>query len=333
MSSDVSLSIDDEKKASFLVPDLRRGTVTVVGNFDGVHRGHQALFARAVAEAEAKNLIPVALTFDPHPGVVLSAKPPVLLTTLARKAELLARLGARHVFARRFDAGFVKWSPEKFIEELLVGELLAKTVVSGTNFRFGRDRAGDCDLLRAMGDRLGFVAIAAEASDEKGPLSSTRAREAVVEGDLPEAERVLGRRHAIEGRVLHGDQRGRTIGFPTANLDPTSVVLPPNGVYAVVVDLVAETGAEALASGVMNIGVRPTVASGVGEAPRTIEVHLFDIARDLYGQTLRAHVVRRLRDERRFPGLDALKAQIALDAVEARMVTGEIARERGKPFG
>jgi riboflavin kinase / FMN adenylyltransferase len=333
MSPDFPLHIDDTVKASLLALDLSHGTATVIGNFDGVHRGHQALLARAVAVAEAMGLVPVALTFDPHPSVVLSPSPSPLLTTLTRKAELLARLGASHVFARRFDAHFAGWSPERFVQELLVGELSAKVVVTGKNFRFGKDRSGDSELLSAIGNRLGFVAMTDEARDERGALSSTRARDAIVGGDLLEAERVLGRRHGIEGRVQHGDQRGRTIGFPTANLDTTRVVLPPDGVYAVVVDLVAETGAEALAPGVMNIGRRPTVSSASRENARTVEVHLLDIARDLYGQTLRVHIVRKIRDERRFPGLDALKAQISLDAVEARAVTEALVRRDGRAFG
>jgi riboflavin kinase/FMN adenylyltransferase len=245
----------------------------------------------------------------------------------------LTRLGASHVFARRFDQGFAAWSPERFVEDLLVGELSAKVVVSGKNFRFGKSRAGDAGLLSAMGDRLGFVAITAEARDEKGVLSSTRARDAIVGGDFSEAERVLGRRHGIEGRVLRGDRRGTTLGFPTANIDPTGVVLPPDGVYAVVVDLVDETGPVALAAGVMNVGLRPTVSKSSGENARTVEVYLFDTARDLYGRTLRAHIVRKLRDERRFSGLEALKAQIALDAAEALAATEGIGRWDGKTFG
>jgi riboflavin kinase/FMN adenylyltransferase len=333
MASLKPLRIDDQQRAPFMAPDLSRGTVAVVGNFDGVHRGHQELFARAVAEADATGLIPIALTFDPHPSAVLGSRPSPLLTTLTRKAELLTRLGAQHVFARRFDLDFSRWSPERFAEELLAGELSARVVVSGKNFRFGKDRSGDSELLAELGARFGFVARTAEARDERGPLSSTRARDAITSGDLLEAERVLGRRHALEGRVLHGDARGRTIGFPTANFDPAGVVLPPDGVYAVVVDLVADAGAFALAPGVMNIGRRPTFSSTSGENARIIEVHLFDLARDLYGETLRAHVVARLRDERRFSGIGALKEQIGIDAARARAATEGILREVGTAFG
>jgi riboflavin kinase/FMN adenylyltransferase len=326
MSAGIPLHIAKTNDAVVLAPDVSVGTAAVVGNFDGVHLGHQALFAKAAVEAKARGLVPVALTFDPHPSVVLGKNLPGMLTTLAQRAELLARLGAVHVFVRRFDLPFSTWSPERFAEELIVGELRAKVVVSGKNFRFGKDRAGDSATLLALGERLGFTAFSAEAKDARGAFSSTRARDAVLAGDLAEAEAILGRRHSIEGRVLTGDQRGRTLGFPTANLDPSGLVLPPNGVYAVGVDLVAESGSRALARGVMNIGVRPTVAT---EGSRTVEVHLFDLAQDLYGETLRAHLVRKIRDEQRFPSLDALKEQIALDASEARAVTETVSPTRG----
>jgi riboflavin kinase/FMN adenylyltransferase len=321
-----SLFIDDATRASSLLPGIAHGTAVVIGNFDGVHRGHRALLERAIAEAAAHKLVPVALTFDPHPSVVLGKSPPDLLTTLARRAELLSKLGADHVFVRRFDLDFSSWSPKRFAEELLARELSAKVVVSGKNFRFGKDRAGDPVMLAALGERLGFTALSAEAKDARGVLSSTRARDAVVAGDLAGAESILGRRHAIEGSVERGDQRGRTLGFPTANLDAGRVALPPNGVYAVVVDLVTDEGPRALASGVMNIGVRPTVAAG---GARTVEVHLFDTSEDLYGKTLRAHVVAKIRDEQRFTGLDALKEQIAKDSQQARVATQVVSPSEG----
>jgi riboflavin kinase/FMN adenylyltransferase len=324
------VGLGDSTCASDLVPVVARGTATVIGNFDGVHRGHQALFERAVALARERELVPVALTFDPHPSVALGRTPPPALTTLARRVELISRAGISHVFVRRFDAAFAAWAPERFIEELVARDLFARVVVCGKNFRFGKDRAGDPEILRVMGDRLGFEALTAEARDASGALSSTRARDAVARGDLGEAEAILGRRHAIEGEVVRGDARGRTLGFPTANVAP-AVLLPPNGVYAVVVDRVARDTqrAEALAPGVMNLGVRPTVAQG---ARPSVEVHLFDFDEDLYGETLRVHVVAKLREERRFPGLDALKAQIEIDAREARAATRDISRG-GAAFG
>jgi riboflavin kinase/FMN adenylyltransferase len=329
MPIEIPLHLDDQNKAPRLAPDVSRGTAAVIGNFDGVHLGHQALFARAVAEAKAQGLVPVALTFDPHPSLVLGKNAPGMLTTLTRKAELLARLGAAHIFVRRFDTSFSAWSPRRFVEQLLVGELSAKVVVSGNNFRFGHNREGNSELLSLLGRELGFVAHTAEARDDRGALSSTRARDAILQGDLIDAESILGRRHAIEGLVEKGDQRGRTIGFPTANLSAGSLVLPPNGVYAVLVDILTPEGPRTLAPGVMNIGVRPTVSA---EGTRSVEVHLFDLAQDLYGQTLRAHVIHRLRAEKRFDGLDALKAQLTKDAHEARSLTVALT-PRGDAYG
>jgi riboflavin kinase/FMN adenylyltransferase len=315
------LFLDDHVHAPAVAPDVQRGTAVVVGNFDGVHRGHQALFLRAVERARSGGLVPVALTFDPHPSVVLGRVPPGVLTTMARKVELISGLGAAHVFVRRFDEAFAAWGPDRFVEELVAGELFARVVVCGKNFRFGRDRAGDAALLGAMGERLGFESLTAEATDAKGALSSSRARDAVTNGDLAEAERILGRRHAIEGRVVRGDGRGRTIGFPTANL-AAEVLLPPNGVYAVLVDRVLGGDAAPLGAGVMNVGVRPTVGE---PSARHVEAHVFDLDRDLYGETLRVHLVAKLRDERRFPSLEALKAQIAVDAADARSAIAHLA--------
>jgi riboflavin kinase / FMN adenylyltransferase len=313
--------LDEQVHAPDLAADIASGTASVIGNFDGVHRGHQLLFAQAVREAKERRLVPVALTFDPHPSAVLGGDAPGALTSLARKAELIHRLGVTYVFVRRFERSFASWTPERFTKELVAGELSARVVISGKSFRFGKDRAGDAKMLEALGGALGFVAIATEARDEKGALSSTRARMAIVVGDLAEAESILGRLHAIEGPVVKGEMRGRTLGFPTANLDVRLQVLPPNGVYAVVVDHLADGQARALARGVMNVGVRPTVATS---GQRSVEVHLFDVSEDLYGQTLRVHLVQRLRDEVRFAGQGALKAQIRLDAHEARAVTAKI---------
>jgi len=283
----------------------------VVGNFDGVHRGHQAVLQQAVAEARADGLAPRVLTFDPHPAAVVGTGAPPLLTTLERRAELMGALGVDRVYVRRFDTAFAAWAPERFARDLVAGALHARVVVVGENFRFGARRAGDLGLLRGLGADLGYdVRVSAVASDERGPFSSTRARDAVAAGDLDEACRVLGRPHALSGVVARGDDRGRTIGFPTANLEGVAEMLPPDGVYAVRVD----RGDGPLGPGVTNIGVRPTV----GGSRRTIETHLLDFAGDLYGAPLRLHLSARLRGEHKFPSLDALKAQIARDVAAAR---------------
>jgi riboflavin kinase/FMN adenylyltransferase len=297
--------------------ELAAGTALVIGNFDGVHRGHQATAALAVEAASAHALVPALLTFDPHPIAVVGSDAPPVLTTLERKAELSLRLGIEHVVARDFDTSFATWSPERFARELVREALNARIVVVGDNFRFGSGRTGDFARLSELGTALGFESrVCPMLHDAHGPMSSTRARTAIAAGDLAEAELTLGRPHAISGVVEKGDARGRTLGFPTANLGAVPEMLPPNGVYAVAVDEVDPAGkARARGLGVMNIGVRPTLA---GEPKRTIEAHLLDVDRDLYGARLRVHLVARLRDEKRFGGLDALKAQIARDVESAR---------------
>jgi riboflavin kinase/FMN adenylyltransferase len=298
------------------------GVALVVGNLDGVHRGHQALVAEAVRVAKRRSLVPALLTFDPHPSAVVGTGAPPTLTTLDRKAELVADLGIARVVARTFTREFSAWPAERFVRELVKGRLHAEAVFLGDNFRFGAGRSGDPAALRALGDAMGFEThVAAMLFDAKGQLSSSRVRAALEAGDLADAELALGRRHSVSGIVIHGDHRGRTLGFPTANLGEVPELVPANGVYAVAVDEIDEEGAaRALALGVTNVGVRPTVG---GEARRTLEVHLFDVDRDLYGVRLRVHWVARLREERKFEGLEALRAQIARDAAEAkRLVAG-----------
>ncbi len=269
---------------------------------------------RQARESAARGLKVAVLTFDPHPAGVLGRGQPAALTMLERRSELLRRCGVDDVFVRTFDHDFASWSPSQFAQKLVKEQLLAEIVVVGENFRFGAKRAGDLAMLRALGKELGFVAQANEiAQDERGPFSSTRIRAAVLRGDLEEAEEVLGRRHAFSGAVCEGDKRGRTIGFPTANLENIPELVPANGVYAVVVDAL-DPRTRALGKGVMNVGVRPTV-DGTGR--RAVEVHLFDFAADLYGSRLRVHLVARIRDEQKFAGVDALKAQITRDAEAA----------------
>jgi riboflavin kinase/FMN adenylyltransferase len=248
-----------------------------------------------------------AVTFDPHPGVVLGRGSPPLLTTLDRRADLVRALGVGDLSVCPFDADLATWSPRRFVEELLVGELGVRLVVVGENFRFGAQRAGDFALLKSLGGELDFEAVPAPlAGDGNGPFSSSRARDAIRVGDMAEATNVLGRPHAFTGTVVRGAQRGRTIGFPTANLEEIPEMVPPRGVYAVDVD--------ELGRGVMNIGVRPTV-SGESE---TREVHVLDWSGDLYGRRITVHVLEHIRDEKKFGSLDELKAQIQKDANAAR---------------
>jgi riboflavin kinase/FMN adenylyltransferase len=292
----------------------------VVGNFDGVHRGHQSVLAEAVQAARARGLEASVLTFDPHPAAIVGGGAPPALTTLERRAELIGALGVERVYVRTFDADFASWPAERFARELVAGALQARVVVVGQNFRFGTKRAGDLALLRTLGAELGFeVLVHAIATDEHGPFSSTRARQAIASGDVAEAERVLGRHHELSGRVVHGDERGRTINFPTANIEPVPEMLPPDGVYAVWVDEVDDEGTTSrLAGGVTNVGVRPTV----GDGKRTVETFVLGFAGDLYDVELRLHLVARLREEKKFGDLDELKGQILRDCTEARRALG-----------
>ena len=285
-------------------------SAVVIGNFDGVHRGHQAVLKQARALADAEKLRCVVLTFDPHPSEVLGRGAPPRLTSLPRRIELLNEYGADHVAVEPFTKELAAWTPEQFVDDLLASKLEARAVVVGRNFRFGNKRAGDFDTLERLGKKLSFEPVAAEvAGDAEGPFSSTRIRDAITAGEVSRAAELLTRPHRITGVVEHGDARGRTIGFPTANLGVVIEMLPAHGVYAVRV-----VRGDVVHPGVMNIGVRPTVD---GLSLR-VEAHLLDFDGDLYGETLHVDLVERLRGEQKFSGLAELKAQIAKDAEGAR---------------
>ncbi|HLM74690.1 MAG TPA: riboflavin biosynthesis protein RibF, partial [Polyangiaceae bacterium] len=259
------------------------GSLMVIGNFDGVHRGHQAVLREAAADAEARGLDLLILTFHPHTAKVLRRTEPPVLTVLPRKLELMERVvpGAG-VAVETFDLAWAAQSPAEFAERILVQRFDARVVVVGKNFRFGKDRAGDFGDLTRLGEQLGFETRSHPmVGDERGPWSSSRVRDAIARGDVEDAARILGRPHMLSGVVEEGDKRGRTIGFPTCNLPRVPQALPANGVFAVLVDRVAEGGrAAALARGVANIGVRPTVKAG--DARPLVEVFLFDFEGDLY---------------------------------------------------
>lgn len=287
----------------------------MIGNFDGVHLGHRAVLETSSREAAALGSSTVALTFDPHPSVVLGRGAQPVLTTLERKIELLGRACPDlSVVVEPFTRELAGLSPDAFAERVLAGALGARVVVVGKNFRFGLGRAGDLATLEALGKRLGFEARAESLrGDGEGAFSSSRIRQALAAGDLGTAERLLGRPHALTGTVVRGDGRGRTIDVPTVNLDGVAEALPPYGVYACLVDRVEASGARVLGRAVANIGERPTRGAGF-----SIEAHLFDFDGDLYGARLRLHLCDRLREERRFDGIDALRAQIAKDSESAR---------------
>lgn len=295
-----------------MVTPMGPASVIVIGNFDGVHKGHQAVLRQARTLADARGLRCMVLTFDPHPSEVLGRGAPPRLTTLARRIELLRQHGATQVAVETFTRELAAWTPERFATDLLAVRLATRVVVVGRNFRFGNKRAGDFDTIEELGKTLGFEAVAAEvAGDADGPFSSTRVRDAIAAGEVERAAAVLGRPHSLSGIVEHGDARGRTIGFPTANLGGVAEMLPAYGVYAV---RVARGTSASTLGGVMNVGLRPTVG---GSALR-VEVNLFDVDEDLYGETLRIDLVRRLRGEQKFGSFEELRAQIAKDAENAR---------------
>ncbi|MFP6683647.1 MAG: riboflavin biosynthesis protein RibF [Polyangiaceae bacterium] len=294
--------------------------LVVIGNFDGVHRGHQAVIHAVARLAKQRELTPKLMTFEPHPAVTLGRVPPPLLTTIARKRELVRRHCPNlDVVVRAFTPEFAAQSPEQFARTVLYQELGAKLVMVGYNFRFGRGRSGGFDALERFGVDLGFDAIAEPlVCDDRGAWSSTRVRGLIAAGEMDKASEMLGRPHMVSGQVVRGHQRGRTIGFPTCNLAGVMEVLPPFGVYAVVVDVRRESDWRALGKGVANIGLRPTVATGVSSP--LVEVHLFGIDEDLYDAELRVHLVSRLRDERQFAGLDELRVQIEADGERAQQL-------------
>jgi riboflavin kinase/FMN adenylyltransferase len=287
----------------------------VIGNFDGVHRGHQALLHEATRRSQQEGLRPVVLTFAPHPAEALGRAAPPLLTPLERKVELIHRHApAVQVIVQPFDAVFAARSPEDFAR-FLRDELDARGVVVGRNFRFGKARAGDFSTLGQLGQQFQFwVEAIPLVGDERSNWSSTRVRGALAAGDLADANQVLGRPHELDGVVVQGQQRARHLGFPTANLDAVPQAPPAHGVYAVQVAQVQPQGPpRPLGGGVANIGLRPTVAAGFA-----IEAHIFGLQQDLYGSRLRISLIARLREERAFQGIDALRAQIARDAEDAR---------------
>ncbi len=289
-----------------------------LGNFDGVHLGHQAVLRRAVEEGERRRARVVATTFEPHPRAVLvPGEQPELLTTLELRREALLRYGADEVRVIRFDEKLSRKSPEEFVREVLVGEIRAEAVVVGENFRFGYRAAGDVEelgrLMRSFGGEAYAVAVCDEAG--KGGISSTRTRELIALGAVGEAAALLGRPHVLRGEVVAGDRRGRQIGFPTANVvPPAEVVVPAVGVYAGFVRVEKDVHPACT-----NVGVAPTFGRGESR----VEAHLIGYTGDLYGRVLDVGFVRRIRAEKRFSGVEELKEQIARDVEEARRITND----------
>jgi riboflavin kinase/FMN adenylyltransferase len=299
-------------------PDDARGAVVALGNFDGVHRGHQAVLARSGAVARAERRLHGVVTFEPHPRSLFRPQdPPYRLTPLRVKAMQLEALGIDVMICLHFDAGFAERSAENFVTEVLHRGLGVGHVVSGYDFVFGKGRAGDAALLERLGATLGFgVTIVPPVACESGTaFSATRIRELLIAGEPKQAADLLGRPWEIDGRVEHGDARGRTIGFPTANLSLGDYLRPASGVYAVRAGITGPAGV-VWHDAVANLGMRPTVDG----TDLRLEVHLLDFSGDLYGKHLRVALIGWIRAERKFAGLDDLKAQIARDADAARAI-------------
>ena len=293
---------------------MTASSVIAPGNHDGVHLGHQALVRTARAHGRQHGLRAVALTFDPHPAALLAPeRAPTPLTTIARRTELLLAAGAEEVVVQPFTHEFAALDPAAFLQTLL--DRSARALVVGPDFRFGRGRAGDVALLQRFGADHGLSVIVEPPVRIGGErVSSSAVREALARGEVEHATQLLGPVPELEGKVVAGDRRGRTIGFPTANLASQPVLHPADGVYAVIARVLDRSPSECL-RGVANLGVRPTVGAG-----RSVEVHLLDWSGDLYGAQLRLGWVGRIRGEQKFPGLDALRAQIELDCRNARTV-------------
>jgi riboflavin kinase / FMN adenylyltransferase len=292
------------------------GCILTWGVFDGVHRGHQSVLSTLVAWARERGAPAAAITFDRHPAEVLRGVEVPLVCPLEERLALIGQCGVDATLVLSFTRAFAENTAEAFVRDLLVGRVGARAILLGHDSHFGKDRAGDFDLLRALGGRLGIeVRASAPLMHEGRPISSSLVRAAVAAGRLDEAEAMLGRPFSLHGVVVAGEGRGRTLGVPTANVELRHKVRPPLGVYAVRVAIDGRVW-----PGVANLGVRPTFHSDGAEG---VEVHLIGYSGEpLYGRDLEVRFVRKLREERRFAGPEELKRQIASDIAEAGAVLG-----------
>lgn len=291
-----------------------RGCVATIGTFDGLHLGHQAIIDLVLAQATMRAMPALVTLFEPQPREYFQrASAPARLTRLREKCELLRAQRIDRILCVRFDDALAALDAEAFVRTLLIDGLGVALLVVGDDFRFGRNRAGNTALLRRMGSEHGFEVMRAPTFCMDGErVSSTRVREALGRGDFAVVRRLLGRRFGLSGRVIHGDRRGRTIGYPTANVDLHRRAVPLAGIFAVhVLGL-----APAPVPGVAYVGTRPIVN---GTRP-LLEVHLFDYAADCYGRHIRVEFLAKIRDEMHFDSFEAMRAQIDVDATRARAV-------------
>ncbi|GAC1446689.1 MAG: bifunctional riboflavin kinase/FAD synthetase [Pyrinomonadaceae bacterium] len=292
--------------------EISRPTVLTLGVFDGVHLGHQLIMRTVVERAREVGSVPTVITFDPHPRAVLQPEhAPPHLQTFDQKIEAFGVLGIEQTIVIRFTPEFAQTSAEDFLRDIVGERLQAREVYLGHGFAFGKGRAGNIELLRKVSRDLGFFADQVPQVSLRGQrISSSRIRELIMNGQINLARRMFGRPYGVEGRVMRGDARGRTIGFPTANILAQNRVIPRRGVYvtATLID-------GAWRRSVTNIGVRPTFENETGNY--LIETHILDWSGDLYGDVVRVRFLHRLRDEKKFAGIEELKRQIAFDAHRA----------------
>ncbi|MCU7812432.1 MAG: bifunctional riboflavin kinase/FAD synthetase [Candidatus Thiodiazotropha sp. (ex Notomyrtea botanica)] len=293
------------------------GCVATIGNFDGVHLGHQSVFRHLMEKGTELDLPTTVVTFEPQPREFFqAATAPARLTRMREKLHAIEAVGIERVVVLEFNKRLAAMPAERFVEELLVEGLGARFLSVGDDFRFGKGRMGDFELLRRMGEQHGFeVENMNTYKLDADRVSSTRIRELLTEGDFITANQYLGRPYRICGRVAHGDERGRTIGFPTMNVNLHRRVSPLRGVYAVRVDGLGDKSHP----GVANIGIRPTVE---GDTRYLLEVHLFDFDQTVYGEHVSVEFLQKLRDEKRFDSFEELRQQILLDADVAREILG-----------
>ncbi|HZI81871.1 MAG TPA: bifunctional riboflavin kinase/FAD synthetase [Vicinamibacterales bacterium] len=308
-----TIHFPDDSRPSWLVHP-----VIALGNFDGLHRGHLKIIERVKRGAAEHGGTPMAMTFDPHPPrIVRPDKAPPLLMTKAQRLEALHRAGVQCVAVVRFTRELSQWDADTFVRQVLVDWLRVSEVWVGANFLFGHERTGTFSVLRGLGQSYGFRADKIDPVRYKDfVVSSTRIRRLVAEARMDEAAALLGRAYYVDGTIVEGKRRGRELGFPTANLATQNELVPPNGVYATIMTIDG-----VVHGGVTNIGMRPTF----GETTPTIETHVLDYSGNLYGQTVRLAFVQRLRDERRFEDVDALRAQIDADKRRAERLFTRLA--------
>ncbi len=295
------------------LPRLPGPLFLAIGVFDGVHLGHQAVISTSAEHAQAANGTPVVVTFDPHPEKILRPEAaPHLLTATRHKIALIRDLGVEHLLIITFDKQFAATEPEDFVQQLVKHSKPLREICVGHKWSFGKNRRGNLELLKKLGAEFDFNVVGIPPVTENGELvSSTAIRQAIEVGDLRKAAAMLGREYMILGSVVRGDNLGKKIGFPTANLSAHNEQFPPNGVYF------AESKLDGVVyPGVVNLGYRPTVS--FGESERILEIHLFDFEREIYGKNLEVRFIRYLRPEKKFESIEALTRQIEADVKQAR---------------